>query len=75
MSVEAAVDALVSMNVYEDSFGCLDILKKYFSNAAKPDEKYRKIKKTNDVYQVCYAHFFYHIAFDTVNVRTSDGEG
>jgi hypothetical protein len=52
MSIEAAVDLLVSMNVSEESYHCLDILNKYFANAAKPDEKYKKIKKTNDVYQV-----------------------
>lgn len=52
MSVEAAVDILVSMNVHEESYFCLDILNKYFANAAKPDDKYRKIKKTNDIYQV-----------------------
>ncbi len=52
MSVEVAVDLLVSMNVNEESYACLEILNKYFLNGAKPEEKYRRIKKTNDVYQV-----------------------
>ncbi len=52
MSVEIAVDQLVSMNVNEESYACLQILNKYFMNGAKPEEKYRRIKKTNDVYQV-----------------------
>jgi Ni,Fe-hydrogenase I cytochrome b subunit len=50
--MEAAVDQLVSMNLHEVSYECLEVIKKYFINAAKPDEKYRKIKKSNDVYQV-----------------------
>jgi hypothetical protein len=52
MSVEVAVDQLVSMNVNEESYACLEILNKYFMNGAKTEEKYRRIKKTNDVYQV-----------------------
>ena len=54
-AISDAVDLLISMNVHEESYGCLDILNKYFANAAKPDDKYRKIKQTNDVFQVdCY---------------------
>jgi hypothetical protein len=64
MSVEVAVDLLVSMNVNEESYACLEILNKYFLNGAKPEEKYRRIKKTNDVYQVmqtsyCSAYYVY----------------
>jgi hypothetical protein len=54
-AVSVSIDVVVATNSVDLSLSCLDILYKYFSNAAKPDDKFRRINKANDLYQV---HFF-----------------
>jgi hypothetical protein len=48
----AALDVLIAANSTASSLHCLQILNKYLENALKTDEKYKKIKKSNDIFQV-----------------------
>jgi hypothetical protein len=51
-AIAVSVDVVVATNSVDLSVSCLEILYKYFSNAAKPDDKFRRINKANDIYQV-----------------------
>ncbi len=51
-AVSVSIDVVVATNSRDLSLSCLETLWKYASNAAKTDDKYRRIKKTNDIYQV-----------------------
>lgn len=51
-ALTVAIDVVVATNSTDLALSCLEIVYKYFSNAAKPDEKFRKINKNNDIYQV-----------------------
>ena len=46
------VELLVKGNAPEEALISLIFLRKYLSNAGKQEEKYRIIKKTNEIYQV-----------------------
>ena len=52
-SVSVSVDVVAATNSADLAVSSLEILYKYFSNAAKPEDKFRKINKANDIYQVC----------------------
>lgn len=49
--VSAAVDVLIATNSKGSSLRCLEILYKYCDNAFKEDDKFKKIKKSNDIFQ------------------------
>lgn len=50
-AVSVSIDVVAISNSRDLAISCLETLLKYASNSAKPDEKYRKIKKANDIYQ------------------------
>ena len=51
-ALSVAVDVVVATNTTDLSLSCLETVYKYFANAAKADDKYRKINKNNDIYKV-----------------------
>jgi hypothetical protein len=57
-AVSLSIDVVVATNSKDLSLSCLETLLKYASNAAKTDDKYRIIKKSNDIYQAESSHFF-----------------
>jgi len=51
-SLSVSIDVVVATNSVDLTLSCLEIIYKYFSNAAKADDKFRRINKANDIYQV-----------------------
>uniref|UniRef100_A0A7S0QTY3 PUB domain-containing protein n=1 Tax=Cryptomonas curvata TaxID=233186 RepID=A0A7S0QTY3_9CRYP len=50
-SLSVSIDVVVATNSVDLTLSCLEIIYKYFSNAAKADDKFRRINKANDIYQ------------------------